>query len=440
MSDLVITSVQRLMGSTAFSVLATPLTPLVIAAGEHVDFTVRYAPTGTAPQAATIRILSNDPGAPAVDLSVGGTPGAPRLTSAIADQGNFGNACLRGFVDRSLVLNNSGTCPLRVTSITSSSAEFEAPSVLSFPLLLSSGSAVDVPVRFRPSSFGAKAATFTIASNDPASPRVVTVSGTAPPPELDLVIADAGSFGKVCVDGFRDLPLTLVNSGACTLTVTGITSSSGEFVVPGVTSYPLQVAPGTAVAMPIRLAPTSFGVKAATITVLSDDPTGPKVVAVSGTAPPGRLVVTGSTCIGGVKECCLGERTIALCNVGDCDLHVTSVAFKRPSRHWKLVNNPFPATLKPGSCLSVLIRYKATEKCPRACELVISSDDPVTPVKTLDVMAYTIPNRCGCSACCDDCRKGGCHKAHDSGCCNAQAIDGCCDDECDDGHGHDHDE
>ena len=88
--------------------------------------------------------------------------------------------------------------------------------------------------------------------------------------------------------------------------------------------------------------------KAATITVNSDDPSGPKTVSVSGNAPPGRLVVTGSTCIGGVKECCLGERTIAICNVGDCDLRVTSVAFKRKSSHWKLINNPFPATLHPG--------------------------------------------------------------------------------------------
>ena len=258
--------------------------------------------------------------------------------------------------------------------------------------------------------------------------RVVAVSGTAPAPELDLVIPNTGNFGKVCVDSFKDLPLTLINSGACTLTVTGIVSSASEFVVPGVTTYPIQIAPGTAVAMPIRLAPSSFGAKSATITVDSDDPSGPKTVSVSGHAPPGRLVVTGSTCIGGVKECCLGERTIAICNVGECDLHVTSVAFKRKSSHWKLINNPFPATLHPGSCLSVLIRYKATEKCPRACELVITSDDPLTPVKTLDVMAYTIPNTCGCSKCCEDCRKGCCNKTHDT-CCSAQAIDGCCDDE-----------
>ncbi len=126
--------------------------------------------------------------------------------------------------------------------------------------------------------------------------------------------------------------------------------------------------------------------------------------------------------------------------MGDCDLHVTSVAFKRPSKHWKLINNPFPATLHPGSCLSVLIRYKATEKCPRACELIITSDDPVTPVKTLDVMAYTVWNVCGCRKCCEDCRKGCCDKHHHYEC-TAQSIDGCCDEEGGrDEESHDHED
>jgi hypothetical protein len=184
--------------------------------------------------------------------------------------------------------------------------------------------------------------------------------------------------------------------------------------------------------MPIRLAPTSFGAKSATVTVTSDDPAGPKTVTMRGEAPSGTLVITGSTCIGGVKECCLGERTIALCNVGECDLHVKSVAFRRKSPHWRLINSPFPTTLRPGSCLSVLIRYKATEKCPRACELVIVSDDPANPVRTLDVMAYTIPGGCDCcdakgrENCCGGCG-GKCN-----GPCNTQAIDSCCGDEGDD--------
>jgi hypothetical protein len=437
-ADLVITAVQRLMGSMSFSVLPTPGTPLVIQAGEHVDFTVRYVPSGGANETATIRIQSNDPNAPVVDLTATGVPGLPRLVTAIADSGDFGAVCRGSFVDRDLVLHNGGTCVLRVTGIASSSPEFELPSVVSYPLVIAAGDAISLPVRFRPASLGPKAGTLTITSNDPAGARLIAVSGRAPAPELDLVIADSGNVGKVCVGSFKDLPLTLVNSGPCPLSVTGITSSDGQFIVPGVSSYPILIASGTAVAMPIRFAPTSFGEKAANITVTSDDPASPKIVAMRGEAPSGKLAVTGSTCIGGVKECCLGERTIALCNVGECDLHVTSVAFKRKSPHWRLINNPFPATLRPGSCLSVLIRYKATEKCPRACELVIVTDDPSCTVRTLDVMAYTIPGGC---ACCGgkghDEEHCGCCGGKCNGPCNAQAIDGCCGDEGDEMHDED---
>ena len=53
--------------------------------------------------------------------------------------------------------------------------------------------------------------------------------------------------------------------------------------------------------------------------------------------------------------------------------------FSRKNEHWQLVNNPFPARLHPGSCLDLLIRYKAGEKCPKCLELVIESDDPKNP-------------------------------------------------------------
>jgi len=71
--DLVIESAQRLIGSSSFSVLPTPSTPLVVAAGEHIDFTVEYRPTGAGvEETATIRIISNDPTAPFVELSATG--------------------------------------------------------------------------------------------------------------------------------------------------------------------------------------------------------------------------------------------------------------------------------------------------------------------------------------------------------------------------------
>lgn len=428
-SDLVISSVQRLMGSTSFFVLASPGTPQVIAPGEHVDFTIRYDPLAAGPsETATIRIVSNDPNAPTVDLSTTGQRSSARLATSIADAGNFGNVCRGSFVDRELTINNAGLCAMQVFSVTSSSGEFMPPSVVSYPLLVGSGGAIDLPIRFQPASFGTKLATLTVNSSAPGGPRNIAVSGTAPAPRLNLMTADTGNFGNVCVDSFVDKPLALNNSGPCTLTVFGISSSSAEFLAPEVITFPLTIAAGTSLDAPVRFRPTSFGPKSGTITVTSDDPAGPKSISVSGNVPSGKIAITGSTCFGGVKACCTAERTISICNVGDCKLHVKSAAFKRTNPHWKLINNPFPATLHPGSCLSVLIRYKATEKCPKCIELVVKSDDPVSPVKVLDMLAHTIWTECCCKKCCDDCKRGCCEKSHDESCCKSECYD-CCDEE-----------
>ena len=98
--DLVIESVQRLMGSTSFSVLSTPATPLVVAPGEHIEFTVVYDPVAASGlETATIRIISNDPTAPFVDLSATGMLGTATLAAAIADSGNLGSVCLGSFAE-----------------------------------------------------------------------------------------------------------------------------------------------------------------------------------------------------------------------------------------------------------------------------------------------------------------------------------------------------
>jgi len=300
---------------------------------------------------------------------------------------------------------------------------------------LDEGDALEVAIRFAPTSPGAKSAVITIFSDDPAGPHKVKVSGTADSPRLSLVIADSGDFGKVCVGSFVDVPLVLNNSGRCPLTITALSSSDAEFGVPEVLAYPLVIGPGDSLPIPIRFAPSSFGVKSATITVTSNDPSGQHQVTVKGEAPPGKLAVTGSLCFGGVKACCRAERTISICNVGECVLHVTSVAFRRKNPHWKLVNNPFPARLLPGSCLSVVVRYKATEKCPIASELIIKSDDPTMPVKALDAMAYTIWDRCDCKGHGHGCDKCGCDQCYCEQCCQGDADD-CCSDEDED---RDHD-
>ena len=330
----------------------------------------------------------------------------PILATAIAGDGNFGSVCTGSWVDQILTIDNSGFGPLAISGITSSSPDFLPPTVASYPLLVEVGASIDVVLRFAPGSPGPKSGTITLISNDPASPDVIDVSGIGETPRLSVVVPDSGDFGPACVNAFAREALILNNSSRCPLTVTGVVSSSPEFVVPEVAAFPLLIGPGGSLPLPVRFAPTSVGAKSAIITIDSDDPAGPRSVAVSGVAPGGHLTVTGSSVFGGVTCDTSEQRTVSLCNTGDCDLLVTDVVLEHGHPGFRLINDPAPVTVHPGACLAVTIEYRAIEREPHPCHLVIRSNDPAEPAKFLDVVAYTIWD-CSCDPCCEKPRCSG---------------------------------
>jgi hypothetical protein len=68
--------------------------------------------------------------------------------------------------------------------------------------------------------------------------------------------------------------------------VTGISSSSPDFVLPQVLSYPVSVAPGATIVVPLRFQPSTPGAKSATVTISTNDPSAPsKAITLGGVAP-----------------------------------------------------------------------------------------------------------------------------------------------------------
>jgi hypothetical protein len=106
--------------------------PLLVAAGASIDLVIRFQPSVEGPDPASLTIASNDPSSP-LTIPVTGEGGLPRLVLVMADTGRFPATCVRSFHDKPVILSNSSHCPLSVINVTSTSADFILPEVLSSP-------------------------------------------------------------------------------------------------------------------------------------------------------------------------------------------------------------------------------------------------------------------------------------------------------------------
>ena len=199
----------------------------------------------------------------------------------------FADTCLGSSASAVATVCNTGKKDLIVNAITSSNAQFSVAVPSSgYPVTIAPGVCFPFQVKFTPTSTGPQSGTLTIPSNDPVTPSAqLAVSGTGGTAIIATMVVDTGNFGRVC-EGFRDKIITIANSGICPLSITSITSNSPEFQTPQVLSFPLVIAPGTSLQVPIRLQPTSAGAKSATITINSSDPTTPvKLMNLTGDTP-----------------------------------------------------------------------------------------------------------------------------------------------------------
>ncbi len=320
-------------------------------------------------------------------------PSGPVIAVNAQNGLKFGLGCAGTPEQLTLQVFNVGNSNLVINSVTRliGSSDFSVLPNPAPPLIISPAAEVDFTVQYNPTAPGPQQATIRIASNDPSAPYYdLTATGTGTNAIIDTVIANGGNFGDVCLGSFKDLTLTINNSGGCDLVISNITSNSSQFLVASVLNFPLVIHAGGSLQVPIRFQPTSLGSKSGMISIKSNDPTKPAwVVPVSGNVPPGSLRISGSTDFGDVCAGTIAEKTISICNVGECNLTVTNVGFNPPCSDFTLINNPFPAVVGPGACLNVVIRLTPTTCGSQNCNLQIVSDDTNTPVTNLTVTAST---------------------------------------------------
>jgi hypothetical protein len=111
------------------------------------------------------------------------------------------------------------------------------------------------------------------------------------------------------------------------------------------------------------------------------------LVGVTGNAPSGTVAVTGSPAFGDVCAPSMPTQSLAINNVGKCNLNIASAMVS--CSDFTLVNNPFPATISHDSHVDQTVKWSPTSGGPKACNLVLTTDDPSNPTVTVPLTGDT---------------------------------------------------
>jgi hypothetical protein len=205
--------------------------------------------------------------------------GRPATAALSGQPVDLGLVPVGGSASRAARLTAAG--PVTVTGV-SAGAPFRADPA-GLPHTLDAGAALDIPIRFAPTSAGAATATLTVTTD--RGRILVDLHGVGTTPGLAAAPA-ALDFGSVPTTTSPSRTVIVSNTGTASETVTAVTAPAGPFAVAGLPAVGSVIPAQQSVAVTVSYAPAGMGPDSGSLTITSTRST--LVVPLTGAARTGR--------------------------------------------------------------------------------------------------------------------------------------------------------
>ena len=226
---------------------------------------------------------------------------------------------------KSVTVSNSGSALLSLAGLTltgTAAGDFTRAGSCTSATTLAAGASCSVAFTFTPGALGARSATLTIASDAANGDAVLSLAGTGaavPAPGVALTPATIAFGSQTIGVASTAHGVTLANTGSGTLTLSGISATSGF----GVThDCGTSLAPGARCTLAVVFTPAAAGSVSGSISVASNAAGSPHTVGLSGTGvvaaptlawvPAATTLDFGDASVGGAPA----ARTLTLLNQG----------------------------------------------------------------------------------------------------------------------------
>jgi hypothetical protein len=338
-------------------------------------------------------------------------------TPSSTDNTHFGNVYTGANTTKSFVINNTGAGALTVNSLAitgANSADFAIISAPATPFTVTAGGTQTINVRFTPSAAGSRVASLEIGNSDITEAMYnVAIAGMGiDSPEVN--VAGAGiaiidgdmtpgtlnntDFGTVLVGNTMANTFVISNSGYGNMVVSGVNfsgSAAADFSLTSAPVFPLTIAAGSSYTLTAVFAPSTGGLRNATMNVISNDADeatfdfavrgtgqylpeinvkGNSITIIDGDITAG---TANNTDFGTVNTGSSNTRNFVVQNTGLGTLSVTGVTFTgSSSAEFALVSAPsFPLSIAPGDSQTITVRFTPSAGGARPATLNIMSND-----------------------------------------------------------------
>jgi hypothetical protein len=288
----------------------------------------------------------------------------------------------------SLYIYNLGTGDLLIDSIYTDNDYF---SVKSFKGMIGPLDSIIIQVTFLPVYYGNHSGYLTIISDDnDESYTYVELNGFGNDKIPKISTSDSILiFNETKIEYSDTLSLFLTNSGDTLLNIYNIYCNNQDFV-PAFSDS--NIVPGDSIILPIFFSPSRRGNITGRLSIRSNDPiTRTLEIELKGAGVGPEISVHPSTVDFGVVS--IGDtavQIITISNTGEYDLKIDSLYFADDSLSAFFVNS-IDSVLPPSSSMFIKIQYSYKKQLSNVFEdiLIIESNDPITPIKNVNLIAKT---------------------------------------------------
>jgi HYDIN/CFA65/VesB-like, Ig-like domain/Cep192 domain 4 len=185
----------------------------------------------------------------------------------------------------------------------------------------------------------------------------VSAGGTAP---VAGVQASSSSinFGNDVVGSDSSQALIITNTGTATLSITQLTETGSAFSVSGF-SLPLNVSAGQQTAIMVAFRPSAVGAAAGNISIVSNAPTSPTSVVLSGTGIAASLTLgirPTSLSFGNVTAgTSSASQNVTVTNTGNSDVMISQITLSGSG--YLMTGGSAPVTFSPSQSLTLEVQF-----------------------------------------------------------------------------------